>query len=129
MKKSAAELARATANAFDVKDHEPWYVARKDMTSNTLWVVQGHDHPWLLSSDLQANDTSWVAGAPPATGNYAAKTRYRQADAACVLGEVSADGFGLSFPEPQWAVTPGQSAVLYEGDVCLGGGVINRFSA
>ena len=65
-----------------------------------------------------------MAGHAPVPGSYTAKTRYRQADSACRL-EVSADGgFVLSFPESQWAVTPGQSAVLYSGDVCLGGGII-----
>ena len=91
--------------------------------------MQGHDHPWLLSQGLQAGDASWCAGVPPAPGAYAAKTRYRQADAPCTLsagpqGHTAAD-FGLHFPEAQWAVTPGQSAVLYDGEVCLGGGVIN----
>jgi len=104
-------------------EHAPWFVARKDMAKNTLWVVQGHDHPWLLSSALEADDVSWIAGAPPAPGAYAAKTRYRQADAPCSLVEAD-DGFRLEFEEPQWAVTPGQSAVLYDGEVCLGGGVI-----
>ena len=104
-------------------EHEPWFVARKDLEKNTLWVVQGHDHPWLLSPSLRAGDTSWVAVEPPAPGRLAAKTRYRQADAACRL-HVDTDGFTLRFDEPQWAVTPGQSAVLYDGEVCLGGGVI-----
>lgn len=104
-------------------EHAPWFVARKDIASNTLWVVQGHDHPWLLSAALQADDASWIAGAPPAPGAYAAKTRYRQSDAACTLAD-AAGGFRLDFEEPQWAVTPGQSAVLYDGEVCLGGGVI-----
>ncbi len=105
-------------------EHEPWFVARKDMASNTLWVVQGHDHPWLLSTELQMQDCSWVAGAPPAAGAMAAKTRYRQADAACELVAPSASAASLRFDQPQWAVTPGQSAVLYQGEVCLGGGVI-----
>ncbi|MEY4978140.1 MAG: tRNA (5-methylaminomethyl-2-thiouridylate)-methyltransferase [Pseudomonadota bacterium] len=109
-------------------DHAPWFVARKDMASNTLWVVQGHDHPWLLSPDLQAQDVSWVAGEPPAAGALAAKTRYRQADAPCQFSPLTDDetngGFALQFAQPQWAVTPGQSAVLYDGEVCLGGGVI-----
>jgi tRNA-specific 2-thiouridylase len=104
-------------------EHEPWYVARKELDRNVLRVVQGHDHPWLLSSVLQADDTSWVAGEAPAPGALAAKTRYRQADAACTLSH-SANGFSLEFEAPQWAVTPGQSAVLYQGEVCLGGGVI-----
>jgi len=107
-----------------------WYVARKDMASNTLHVVEGHDHPWLLSPSLQAGQVSWVDEQPPAPGAYAAKTRYRQADASCVLGSASAQqaesypAFELNFTEQQWAVTPGQSAVLYDGDICLGGGII-----
>jgi len=105
-------------------EHEPWFVARKDMAANTLWVVQGHDHPWLLSPRLQAQDASWVAGTPPQPGRLGAKTRYRQSDAACAVQADGAGGFALAFDSPQWAVTPGQSAVLYDGEVCLGGGVI-----
>jgi tRNA-specific 2-thiouridylase len=109
-------------------DHAPWYVAAKDLERNTLHVVQGHDHPWLASTALVADQSSWIAGAPPGAGAYAAKTRYRQADAACTfepLAHAQADGsFALRFEQAQWAVTPGQSAVLYDGDVCLGGGVI-----
>jgi tRNA-specific 2-thiouridylase len=104
-------------------EHAPWFVARKDLQRNVLVVVQGHEHPALLSSRLQADDTSWVAGAAPAAGRYAAKTRYRQADAACTLAPAGVT-FSLAFDAPQWAVTPGQSAVLYSGEVCLGGGVI-----
>jgi tRNA-specific 2-thiouridylase len=108
-------------------DHAPWYVARKDLANNTLIVVQGHEHPWQQYRALVAGDQSWVAGEPPPAGALAAKTRYRQADAPCVLSAVSASGFRLEFPPeaPQWAVTPGQSAVLYDGEVCLGGGVID----
>ncbi|MGC4367428.1 tRNA 2-thiouridine(34) synthase MnmA [Hydrogenophaga sp. R2] len=105
-------------------EHEPWFVARKDMAANTLWVVQGHDHPWLLSPRLAAQDASWVAGEPPAAGRLGAKTRYRQSDAACAVQADAQGGFTLEFDAPQWAVTPGQSAVLYDGEVCLGGGVI-----
>ena len=104
--------------------HAPWFVARKEMASNTLWVVQGHDHPWLLSNRLQAADSSWIAGAPPAAGRLQAKTRYRQQDAGCTLAGDAGSAFALDFGAPQWAVTPGQSAVLYDGEVCLGGGVI-----
>ncbi|MGH8822398.1 MAG: aminomethyltransferase beta-barrel domain-containing protein, partial [Rhodoferax sp.] len=121
------------------------FVARKDMAHNTLWVVQGHDHPLLSSSSLVADDASWVAGAAPVTGDgaprLAAKTRYRQLDAACTLRSVAEMGdadagpepgrggsraFALDFSAAQWAVTPGQSAVLYDGEVCVGGGVIAR---
>ena len=105
-------------------DHAPWFVARKDLTNNTLWVVQGHDHPWLLSYELATEDASWVSGQVPAPGALAAKTRYRQTDSACTLNKPAANTFGLSFAQAQWAVTPGQSAVLYNGEVCLGGGVI-----
>jgi len=113
-------------------EHAPWFVARKDMAANTLWVVQGHDHPWLLSESLAASDVSWVAGAAPAPGPCAAKSRYRQADAACTLAaaeDVDPRAFRLDFSQAQWAVTPGQSAVVYDGDVCLGGGVIHSASA
>ena len=103
---------------------EPWYVARKDIANNTLYIVQGHDHPWLLSPALTAEQSSWIAGHAPAEGHLHAKTRYRQADVDCVLGEAGGSEFSLSFTEAQWAVTPGQSAVLYDGDVCLGGGII-----
>nr|WP_315236099.1 tRNA 2-thiouridine(34) synthase MnmA [uncultured Albidiferax sp.] len=106
-------------------EHAPWFVARKDMERNTLWVVQGHDHPWLQSHALAADDASWVAGHAPAPGAYAAKSRYRQADAACSLAADGPQHFSLQFPDAQWAVTPGQSAVVYDGDVCLGGGVIS----
>ncbi len=115
-------------------DHAPWFVARKDMATNTLWVVQGHEHPWLQSHHLLVQDASWIAGHPPSaqgqvdglhdTLALAAKTRYRQADAACQLARANAQTFALDFADSQWAVTPGQSAVLYDGDVCLGGGVI-----
>ncbi len=105
-------------------EHTPWFVARKDMATHTLWVVQGHDHPWLQSHRLQAQDASWVAGVAPVPGALAAKTRYRQADAPCTLEAATASTFCLQFPQAQWAVTPGQSAVLYDGEVCLGGGVI-----
>jgi tRNA-specific 2-thiouridylase len=104
---------------------EPWFVARKDIATNTLWIVQGHDHPWLMAATLDADDATWVSGTPPAAGTgLTAKTRYRQADAACTVLRVEGERFALRFDAQQWAVTPGQSAVLYDGEVCLGGGVI-----
>ena len=104
---------------------EPWFVAHKDMASNSLVLAQGHDHPSLLSSSLQATDVTWIAGSAPA-GDIAlsAKTRYRQADSVCHMRPLDAAGFTLAFETPQWATTPGQSAVVYAGDRCLGGGVI-----
>ncbi|EJL90798.1 tRNA (5-methylaminomethyl-2-thiouridylate)-methyltransferase [Herbaspirillum sp. CF444] len=102
---------------------DAWYVARKDVENNTLYIVQGHDHPWLLSSRLGASQISWVAGEAPDMAALSAKTRYRQADVPCTFNDDGAR-FDLRFSDPQWAVTPGQSAVLYQGDVCLGGGII-----
>ena len=116
---------------------EPWFVGAKERDTNTLVVVQGHDHPLLQTRVLQAAEAHWIAGsAPPADRGdgdghgygYGAKTRYRQADARCRLEPTDSvlrpASFGLQFDAPQWAVTPGQSAVLYDGEVCLGGGVI-----
>ena len=106
---------------------DAWYVARKDAANNTLYVAQGHEHPWLLANQLEAIDASWVAGHAPTSGHYSAKTRYRQTDSACEIipGKEGPLSFELRFPDAQWAVTPGQSAVLYDGDICLGGGIIS----
>jgi tRNA-specific 2-thiouridylase len=107
---------------------EPWFVAAKDVVANTLTVVRGHDHPLLTARGLQAADAAWIAGTAPAAEpatHYSARTRYRQADSACRLETDSAGGFRLVFEAPQWSVTPGQSAVLYDGEVCLGGGFIH----
>ncbi len=123
---------------------EPWFVAGKDMARNALIAVQGHDHPRLYRREVDASDMHWIAGVAPALpGRYAAKTRYRMPDAACTLRVIddapgaqdarNADDaddprpdlrLRASFDAPQWAPTPGQYLVLYDGDVCLGGGVI-----
>jgi tRNA-specific 2-thiouridylase len=103
---------------------EPWYVADKRMASNELIVVQGHDHPLLMKRALCAVEPAWVSGAAPDHASLSAKTRYRQADAPCRLERVLESEIRLDFAKPQWAVTPGQSVVLYDRDVCLGGGFI-----
>ena len=104
---------------------EAWYVADKRVDANELLVVQGHDHALLMKRELCAADTAWVAGsAPEAPSAHTAKTRYRQADAPCKLSESRPSEIKVEFSAPQWAVTPGQSVVLYDGEVCLGGGVI-----
>jgi tRNA-specific 2-thiouridylase len=104
---------------------EPWFVAGKDMANNRLIVVQGHDHPSLLSDRLDALEMHWISGhVPDLTRGYAAKTRYRQADAACRITLPSDGNASFTFDEAQWAVTPGQSVVVYDGGVCLGGGII-----
>jgi len=104
---------------------EPWFVAGKDMAHNRLIVVQGHDHPLLLNPELDALDMHWIGGtAPDISRVYTAKTRYRQQDAACHISSVVADSAHFTFDESQWAATPGQSVVVYDGDICLGGGII-----
>ena len=103
-----------------------WYVAQKDPASNSLIVVQGHDNPLLMKNALRAQDASWVGGAPPIEGTtHSAKTRYRQADSPCVVKRAQDGEVAVEFTRPQWAVTPGQSVVLYDGAVCLGGAVIS----
>lgn len=115
---------KAHKNADGTSD--AWYVAKKDMAENVLYVVQGHAHPWLLSSGLLAGQASWIAGFAPDEGAMSVKTRYRQQDVPCRLSLLDGAACSAGFVEPQWAVTPGQSAVFYQGDVCLGGGVIEH---
>jgi len=108
---------------------DPWFVAGKDLANNTLIVVQGHQHPLLYSRTLQTQDTNWIRGElPDVSATYGAKTRYRQGDATCKLdlknNQSGLNNFSLDFNAQQWAITPGQSAVLYLNEVCLGGGII-----
>jgi tRNA-specific 2-thiouridylase len=106
----------------------PWFVAGKDRARNVLVVVQGHDHPLLYRADVDAGEMHWIAGVPPGSSTLsrlAAKTRYRMADAACRVVLDERGGARAIFDAPQWAPTPGQYLVLYDGDVCLGGGVID----
>ncbi|KPK08329.1 MAG: tRNA 2-thiouridylase [Betaproteobacteria bacterium SG8_39] len=105
---------------------EAWYVARKALETNTLTIVQGHDHPLLMSRALEGLEASWVAGvAPTAPSRHTAMTRYRQAAAACTLLRSGGAAVSVRFDAPQWAVTPGQSVVLYDDEVCLGGAIIS----
>jgi tRNA-uridine 2-sulfurtransferase len=104
---------------------EPWFVAAKDMVNNELIVVQGHDHPLLLNDGLKASQLHWISGEAPETNwVYASKTRYRQPDAPCEIDAISNEEMDIRFGQKQWAITPGQSAVVYESNVCLGGGII-----
>ena len=103
----------------------PWYVVAKDMANNTLIVTQGHNHPLLFSHTLIAEQIHWINGKPEEFPLATfAKTRYRQADQACIIHPLPENQYKIVFAEPQRAVTPGQSVVLYQEDICLGGGII-----
>ena len=107
----------------------PWYVLHKDLDNNVLYVGQGHEHPWMLSDRLEARQLAWVSGhAPEAGSRLTAKVRYRQQDQAVVIEQIDNDCMQLKFEQSQRAVTPGQSVVLYDGDVCLGGGIIETMN-
>jgi tRNA-specific 2-thiouridylase len=104
---------------------DAWYVVDKDLKRNRLLVVQGRENRALYSNRLSALNLSWISGSlPHCNWVYGAKTRYRQKDAPCTIVEVDEQCCVIDFAEPQWAVTPGQSVVVYESRVCLGGGII-----
>jgi tRNA-specific 2-thiouridylase len=108
-------------------DGEPWFVSGKDLATNVLTVVQGHLHPDLFRYSLMATDLTWISGRPPRCNwVYAAKIHYRQPDAPCAIVRIDPDECEIEFAELQWAVAPGQSVVVYESNVCLGGGVIKE---
>ncbi len=110
-------------------DESPWYVLAKDVPGNTLIVGQGHDHPMLFRDNLTSHDVHWVAGVPPsASFRCTAKIRYRQHDQAAQVHVQENGQIKALFDEPVRAITPGQSIVLYQNDVCLGGGVISDFA-
>ncbi|QDA55976.1 tRNA 2-thiouridine(34) synthase MnmA [Thermomonas aquatica] len=103
----------------------PWFVVGKDIERNVLYVDQGHDSPWLQSTRLRSEPAHWIAGQPPsARFECTAQTRYRQPDEACEVEVLDDGSLQVAFARPQRAVTPGQSLVLYDGDVCLGGAII-----
>lgn len=104
---------------------EPWYVVEKDLNTNQLIVAQGHNHPALMSTALSARDWHWIDGLGPASSiECTARLRHRHPDTAAQLERLDADHWQVHFTVPQRGVTPGQSVVLYDGNVCLGGGII-----
>ena len=106
-------------------EHRPWFVAGKDVGRNALIAVQGHDHPLLYRREVAAVDAHWIADEPPSMpARLTAKTRYRMPDAGCEVRS-ERDRIVATFDAPQWAPTPGQYLVLYDGERCLGGGVID----
>nr|WP_113869027.1 tRNA 2-thiouridine(34) synthase MnmA [Brenneria salicis]NMN91520.1 tRNA (5-methylaminomethyl-2-thiouridylate)-methyltransferase [Brenneria salicis ATCC 15712 = DSM 30166]RBP58410.1 tRNA (5-methylaminomethyl-2-thiouridylate)-methyltransferase [Brenneria salicis ATCC 15712 = DSM 30166]RLM29359.1 tRNA 2-thiouridine(34) synthase MnmA [Brenneria salicis ATCC 15712 = DSM 30166] len=112
-----------------VKDgsEDPWYVVDKDVANNILYVAQGHEHPRLMSYGLIAQQLHWVDRQPlTAASRCTVKTRYRQVDIPCTVTPLGEDRLAVRFDQPVAAVTPGQSAVFYLDDVCLGGGIIEE---
>ncbi|KAB3530708.1 tRNA 2-thiouridine(34) synthase MnmA [Alkaliphilus serpentinus] len=106
---------------------EPWFVAGKDLDKNILYVVQGENHPALYSKALLATEVNWISGKlPQGPLECTAKFRYRQRDRRVTVNEITKDGCRVDFHESQSAITPGQSVVFYDGEVCLGGGTINE---
>ena len=104
---------------------KPWYVYKKELAQNSLIIGQDRNHPLLFTSALTCNQMSWISGQPPAIPFHCtAKTRYRQADQQCSVMSINDQEFQVIFDTPQWAVTPGQSVVFYNEEICLGGGII-----
>lgn len=104
----------------------PWYVVDKDLQRNTLIVVQGHDHPSLYASALICTQLHWIHNTPPKTPFYGtAKTRFRQTETPCWVKVAANESYQVEFEIPQWAITPGQSVVFYQEEICLGGGIID----
>ena len=105
----------------------PWFVADKDLENNILIVAQGHDHPALYHNKLEANQVHWISGTSPKSfEGIAAKIRYRQADQPCIITDLSPDQVQVQFESNQFAITPGQSIVFFDGDECLGGAIIKN---
>jgi len=105
---------------------DAWYVAAKNLARNELLAVQGHDHPLLVSRALATSPCNWLVQPSALEFDSHIKVRYRQADQACHATVSTEGALQIRFTEPQRAVTPGQFAVLYDGERCLGGGVIER---
>jgi tRNA-specific 2-thiouridylase len=105
-------------------DEAPWYVVDKRMDTNQLVIAQGHDHPALHFDTLKTGEINWIAGTAPVKRCLTAKIRYRQPDQACEIVELSEKSATVVFESTQRAITPGQSIVFYDGDICLGGGII-----
>ena len=108
---------------------EPWFVVDKNLKTNQLIAGQGHNHPLLLKQQLEASQLHWVAGSAP-SDNFSckAKIRYRQQEQSCKV-VIKADTCTVCFDEPQRAITPGQSIVFYDNDICLGGGIIDAMNS
>ena len=108
-------------------DGRSYFVVEKDLQNNRLIVAQGEDHPLLYSRSARIEQLTWIDEPAQSGCEYGVKTRYRQPDQRATLREMDENGAIVDFAEPQRAVTPGQSLVIYQGDVCLGGGIIAEY--
>lgn len=109
------------------KTEEPWYVIEKDLDNNNLVIGQGHDHPGLYSKNIKAGQLHWITTEPSKIPlDCTAKIRYRQKDQACTITTIENGIANIKFTENQFAPTPGQSVVFYDGEQCLGGGIIEQ---
>ena len=106
---------------------EPWFVVRKDLDHNVLYVVEGKDHPALYHSALAADHCQWISGSPPGLPfQGTARIRHRQPEQACRISTLSDGKIRVDFEQPQRAIAPGQSVVFYDGELCIGGGIISE---
>lgn len=105
-------------------DEEPWYVVEKDLLNNVLKVAQGHNHPAMFHTTLETGEVNWIAESGPENNALTAKIRYRQKDQECSISNIGRLKYKVNFETAQRAITPGQSIVFYDNEVCLGGGVI-----
>ncbi len=106
-------------------EEKPWYVLKKDMSSNTLMIGQNQNHPRLMSNNLICNNLHWINKNVTNKFQCNSKIRYRQNDQECMISPLSDNTAKVNFINPQRAITPGQSIVFYDNDVCLGGGIIS----
>lgn len=104
----------------------PWYVLGKNLAKNQLIIGQGHEHPKMLSESMLVKDIHWINEIPNFPYQCKVKSRYRQADQSCVIKQLSDSLYQIDFEQAQRAIAPGQSAVFYQGDQCLGGGIIEQ---
>ncbi|MFV2004181.1 MAG: tRNA 2-thiouridine(34) synthase MnmA [Gammaproteobacteria bacterium] len=112
-------------------DEEPWYVVEKDLINNILKVAQGHNHPAMFHNTLKTSQVNWISGFEPGDLDklkLSAKIRYRQSDQDCMIDKIDKEQYKVTFDEKQRAITPGQSVVFYQNEVCLGGGVIETMA-
>lgn len=103
---------------------DAWYVASKNVSTNTVVAVQGHDHPLLFSQSANLSKLNWISGRYELPHPARAKVRYRGEDQNCEICHSGDRGYFVEFEKPVRAVTPGQSIVFYDDVVCLGGAVI-----